>query len=70
MLLIHTSRMMDVSIDLSDIVEISMRHPFAVCHLLIFIEKNVKVELAFQILQATECETLAWSIGRNVEDVF
>ena len=47
MLLVHTRRVVNVSIDLSDVVEISMRHPFAVCHLLILIQEHVEVEFAF-----------------------
>lgn len=47
MLLIHAGRMMDVRIDLSDVVEISMRHLLAIGSLLVFIEESIEVEFPF-----------------------
>ncbi len=46
MLLIHTGRMVHMSINFSDVIEISVRHTFTVCHFLILIEKHVEIELA------------------------
>ena len=47
MLLIHTRRVVNVSIYLSDVIEVSMRHPFTVCHLFILIQEHIEVEFAF-----------------------
>ena len=41
------------------VVKVSMWHTFAVCHLLIFIQKNIQVKLAFQILEAPERKAFA-----------
>jgi len=50
MLLIHTRAMMNVSIHLSHVVEITMGHPFDLGQLLILVQKDVHVPLALQIL--------------------
>src|SRR6266705_555833 len=68
MLLIHTRRVMNVSVDFSDVVEISMRHLLTVCYFLVLIEQIVQIEFAFKILQSTKCKTFARSIGRDSQD--
>ena len=69
-LLVHAGRVMNVSVNLTDVIEISMRHPFAVCHLLVLVEQHVEIELALEILQSAEGKTLARPIGRDVQDGF
>ena len=68
MLLVHTSGVMNVSINLSDIVEVSVWHLLAVCSLLVFVEEVIEVEFAFEVLESTEREALAWSIRRYFEN--
>ena len=65
-LLVHARRVVDVRVDLSNVVEVSMRHAFAVRHLLVFVQEHIQIELAFEILQATECKTLRRSIRRDI----
>jgi hypothetical protein len=50
MLLIHTCRVVNMGVDFSDIVEVSMRDFLAVGRFLVFIQQIVQVELALQIL--------------------
>ena len=62
MLLVHAGRVVNVSVDLSHVVEVPVGHLLAVCNLLVLVEQVVQVELAFQVLESPECKALAWSI--------
>jgi hypothetical protein len=49
MLLVHASRMVDVSIHFTHVVKVPVRDLLAVRDLLVFVEQRVKVEFAFQV---------------------
>jgi hypothetical protein len=68
MLLIHTCRVVNMRVYLSDVVEVSMRDLFAVGRFLVFIQQVVQVELALQVLKSPESEALARTIGRDIQD--
>src|ERR1700759_5325749 len=59
---------MNVGIDFSNIVEVSMWDAFRVCHLLVFVQKYVQVEFSLEIMQSSKRETLAWTVGRGIQD--
>lgn len=50
MLLIHTRAMMDVSVHLSDIVEITMGYSFDLGQFLVLVQQDIHAPLALQIL--------------------
>ena len=68
MLLVHARGVVHVSINLANVVKISMRHLLAVGRLLVFVRQSVEIELSFEILQSSKGKALAGTVRGNIEN--
>jgi hypothetical protein len=59
---------MDMSVDLPDVVEVSVWYLFAVSNLLIFIEQRVELKFALQIRKTFKRKALGWSVCGYIYD--
>lgn len=50
MLLVHAGTMVDVSIDLTDVVKVTMGHTLGFGQLFVFVQEDVHVPLALEVL--------------------
>jgi hypothetical protein len=66
-LLVHASRVMDVSVDFADVVKVSVRDSLTIRGFLVLVQENVHVELSLEVLQAPESKALARSVRADVE---
>jgi EAL domain-containing protein (putative c-di-GMP-specific phosphodiesterase class I) len=66
MLLVHTRRVMNVSVNLSDVVKVTVGDFLAVCNFLIFIQEGVQLILAFQVGETLEGKALGRSVRRDI----
>lgn len=77
MFLVHTCSVMNVVINLSHVIKVAMRVVFRFVHFLVAgitrelrIEQRVHLELAFEKLQPSECETFGGPVGSKRSDEF
>lgn len=68
MLLVHAGAVVDVSIDLTDVVKVTMRHTLGLGQLLVLVQEDVHVPLALEVLEATEGKALGRSVRDHGED--
>jgi hypothetical protein len=67
MLLIHTRGVVDMGVDLSNVVEVSMRHLLAISHFLVLIQQGMELEFALQIAKALKRKTLCGTISGHIQ---
>lgn len=68
MFLVHAGAVVDVSIDLTDVVKVTMGHTLGLGQLLVFVQQDVHVPLALEVLEATEGKALGGAIRDHGED--
>lgn len=68
MLLVHARAVVDVSIDLTDVVKVTMGHTLGFGQLLILVQEDVHVPLALEVLEATESKALGGAVRDHGED--
>ncbi|GMR32782.1 hypothetical protein PMAYCL1PPCAC_02977 [Pristionchus mayeri] len=69
MLLVHRRGGVDVSVHLSDIVEVPVGDGLLLVQLSDLVEEDVQLELVLEIRQATEAERLQWSIDDHLRQL-
>lgn len=68
MLLVHAGAVVDVSVDLTDVVKVTMGHTLGLGQLLVLVQEDVHVPLTLEVLEATESKTLSGAVRDHGED--
>jgi hypothetical protein len=69
MLLVHRRRVVDMRVNLSDIVKVTMGDSLHVGQLLVFVQQRVQGPLGGEVLEATEGKALCGSVGAHTKEV-
>lgn len=68
MLLVHAGAVVDVSIDFTDVVKVTMGNTLSLCQLLVLVQQDIHVPLALEVLEATEGKALGGTVRDHGED--